>query len=225
MTEETAKKPADLIAEWMTAHGVTVESVFIPWSQSRNAPNPKAKDERGRKGWRSLNWEVTIKRNGRHVLTTEYAAGEGHCPAYKAFGGVYGKRLVWQFDTITREIETGFEHGTTYETCGRPKGKTAFIPAETLGYDSYGRPIIQAGRSEKRKQFTPKAADVLASLALDSSVLDSGTFEDWAAEYGYDSDSREAEKTYRQCLDIALKLRAAIGDAGLQSLRDACQDY
>jgi hypothetical protein len=71
----------------------------------------------------------------------------------------------------------------------------------------------------------PSAADVLYSLALDASVLDSATFEEWASELGYDPDSRSAEKIYRACLEIALKLRAAIGDAGLEQLREAFQDY
>ena len=30
---------------------------------------------------------------------------------------------------------------------------------------------------------------------------------------------------YRACLDIALKLRAAIGEDGLAKLREAAQDY
>lgn len=223
MTDEAEKTPEQRVNDWMVANKVTIESTFIPWSKSHNAPNPKAKDERGRKGWRSLNWEVRVMRDGRLVAATEYSAGEAHCPAYKAFG--HGRKVVWQYDTITREIETGLEHGTTYETCHRPKGQTAWIPAETLGYSAEGRPIIQAGRYEKRKQFTPKAADVLYSLASNSDVLDYATFEEWADCFGYDVDSRSSESTYRTCLELALKMRAGLGEAGLQSLRDACQDY
>lgn len=71
----------------------------------------------------------------------------------------------------------------------------------------------------------PLLRDVLYSLALDAGALDYATFEDWASDFGYEKDSRSAEKTYQACLKIALELRAMIGDAGLQSLRDACQDY
>ncbi len=67
----------------------------------------------------------------------------------------------------------------------------------------------------------PEIADVLSALALDSSALDSATFADWASEHGYDTDSRSAESTYRQCLAIALALRAAIGESALARLRDA----
>ncbi len=75
------------------------------------------------------------------------------------------------------------------------------------------------------KRIEPDKADVLYSLAMDASVLDAPSFEEWASDFGYDTDSREAEKTYRACLDIALKLRNAIGEDGLARLREACQDY
>lgn len=52
-----------------------------------------------------------------------------------------------------------------------------------------------------------------------------GDFEQWAADFGYDTDSRKAEKIYQECLRGALKLRAAIGQEGMDALREACQDY
>jgi hypothetical protein len=71
----------------------------------------------------------------------------------------------------------------------------------------------------------PNALDVLHSLAMDSDVLDAGGFESWASDLGYDTDSRKAEQTYRACLDLALKLRAALGDSGLSDLRNAFEGY
>jgi hypothetical protein len=61
------------IEEFMTANRITVESMFIPWSRSRNKGEKQP----------SLNWKVTIKKDGRHVLTTDYSAGMGHAPSYK----------------------------------------------------------------------------------------------------------------------------------------------
>jgi hypothetical protein len=75
------------------------------------------------------------------------------------------------------------------------------------------------------KVILPDAADVLYSLVSDASVLDSGSFEEWASDYGYDTDSRKAETAYRACLDIALKLRNSIGEDGLRKLQKAFQDY
>ena len=44
----------------------------------------------------------------------------------------------------------------------------------------------------------PQAADVLECLASDAAGFENASnFEDWAREYGYDPDSRKAERTYR----------------------------
>ena len=76
-----------------------------------------------------------------------------------------------------------------------------------------------------KSPLKPELRDVLYSLSMDASVLDSSCFEEWANELGYEADSRKAEGIYKACLDIALKLRNALGEAGLEKLRTACQDY
>lgn len=168
--------------------GLTVESVFVPFSQSRN---------KGEK-FPSLNWRVTVKHNGRDVLTTDYMAGSGHCPAYKAsVKALGGPNSLNRAEFIRRECETGF------------KGL-------------YHSQIIM---NDRKSPLLPDTLDVLASLAMDSDVLDAGGFESWASDLGYDTDSRKAESIYQACLDIALKLRAALGDAGLQTLRNAFEGY
>jgi hypothetical protein len=58
----------------------------------------------------------------------------------------------------------------------------------------------------------PTAADVLSCLVMDADVLDHDCFDDWANEYGYDYDSRSAEKIYDLCLEQAPKVRAFLGD-------------
>lgn len=71
----------------------------------------------------------------------------------------------------------------------------------------------------------PDPVNVISSLARDADVLNHRSFEDWAMEYGYDEDSRKAEQMYRECLELALRLRYAIGDEGLRELQDAAYDY
>jgi hypothetical protein len=163
--------------------GLSMKAEFVPWHQSRNS------QERHR----SLNWKVTLAKHGRDFLTTDYSAGEGHCPSYKQ-----GDNTVDRVHAVRLECQTG-------------------LP-------SY---FINSGVFTKRggKPIMPKFADVLYSLASDSDVLDAGGFESWAENYGYDSDSREAEAVYNACVKIALKLRGAIGEDGLRKLREACQDY
>jgi hypothetical protein len=69
----------------------------------------------------------------------------------------------------------------------------------------------------------PTAADVLSSLLVDASVEDHGSLEAWAADLGYNPDSRKAARTYRGCLKMAPRVRAFCGndDEVLAELRDA----
>lgn len=59
----------------------------------------------------------------------------------------------------------------------------------------------------------PEAADVLNCLADDSAgVSNARSFEEWADEYGYDTDSRKAEKTYNVCVKQAARLLSFLGE-------------
>ncbi len=59
----------------------------------------------------------------------------------------------------------------------------------------------------------PKAEDVLNALIMDSSGVENARgFEDWAAEYGYDTDSRKAERIYNVCVRQAEKLKKFLGE-------------
>jgi hypothetical protein len=198
--EETSGQRAERVIGELE---LSIAVKFVPWSQSRN----KNEDNK------SLNWTVTVKRLRRRpstpesghmltldnnyfdVLTTGYTARCGHCPAYK--------NPVKFGDGRTDKYLTDKRIATECETGFR--------------VDSFGRPTTKA--------ILPDTIDVLYSLVMDSDVLGAGGFEDWAANYGYDVDSRKAESTYRACLENALKLRAALGDDGLSKLREAFQDY
>lgn len=58
----------------------------------------------------------------------------------------------------------------------------------------------------------PGPADVLDCLASDAlGVHNSPKFEDWCAEYGYDTDSRKAERIHKVCERQAQKLYAFLG--------------
>lgn len=218
-------------AEAMDALKLTVTAVFVPFSQSRN------KDE----DRKTLNWRVTLLRDGREVLTTDYSAGAGHAPGYKATrvpssfvphryksrsntapsGWVYrmatpAEALAQYRDAVTAaECESGVKMGLHPFGSGRDN---VFLPVRV--------PVREDGRTvQKHEPIMPDPLDVVYSLTMDSSVLDAGGFEEWAAEFGYDLDSRKAEATYRACLEIALKMRGAIGDSGLALLAEAFQDY
>lgn len=79
------------------------------------------------------------------------------------------------------------------------------------------------GRQEKRElsiQFSqgsahkkqPAVEDVLNCCAADSAGYENvDCFEDWAAEYGYDTDSRKAENIYKTVATESAKLKNFLG--------------
>lgn len=142
-----------------------------------------------------LRYTVVVSYRGRHVLTTPYSMGIGHIPEGSGPKGQRG----WTNDKlawITEVMKTG--------KAGRWSG-------------SFGQVNTQPILPEKR--------DVIWSLIMDGDAIDHAGFESWASDYGYDTDSRKAEETYRACVEIGLKMRATLGDEKLKALRDVYQDY
>lgn len=100
---------------------------------------------------------------------------------------------------------------------------------KTVDGNAAVRQECETGRSHKhpfrREPIELDALDVIASLVLDASVLEAGGFEEWAAEMGWDADSRKAEATWKECLDIALKMRQGVGEAGMVDLAEAFREW
>lgn len=68
------------------------------------------------------------------------------------------------------------------------------------------------------KEREPSAVDVLDSLASDAAGVEGASFEDWCANYGYDTDNRKAEKTFNVCRKQAYALRAFLGHIEYETL-------
>lgn len=117
-------------------------------------------------------------------------------------------------DFLTTEYMAGCGHCPSYKQGLMSVDEDAAIKNE-----------CERGQTRLGKKIQPILADVLHSLATDADAIDHKDFEDWCETYAADPDSRKAEATYRACLDIALKLRNALGDDGLKQLREAVQDY
>ncbi len=150
----------------------------------------------------SLNWRVKMFRAGRLVIETDYTAGCAHAPSYKYS---FGKKTLEQRDTdlkVRWECETG--------------GKATSVTWTGGEHRVFGT---------KPGSLKPNFRDVLYSIVMDSDVLDYPTYERWAAEFGYDPDSRKGEATYQACLKIALAVRSGIGEQGIELLKEVFQDY
>ena len=67
-------------------------------------------------------------------------------------------------------------------------------------------------------------ATVLDALVSDANAYDSaGSFEEFCEEFGYDTDSRKAEATYRACGEVSKKLATFLG--GRDELEKLTYDY
>ncbi len=118
-TQQIEATPREKVEAVCKELGLTMTAEFVPFSKSRNALPRNFKDG---KPWRSLNWKVTLRRlaahdsaacypadkPGREILTTDYSAGEAHCPAYKASIKALGNRdSIMRDKAIAYECETG----------------------------------------------------------------------------------------------------------------------
>lgn len=194
--------------EALAALNLTVKAVFVPFSLSRN--NGKTK---GRELWKSLNWTVTLMRGEREVLTTEYSAGVGHCPGDKV-------KMPQTWDQSPRnwkpaitdwEIENGFE-ATWMRFTGFAAARRPATEAE----------IAEGKRDRVRKAILPQPENVVHSLLMD--MVDE-PFEDWALNLGYDPDSIKAKAIYDYCVEHTMRMRQWLGNEGIETLREAFEDY
>lgn len=148
---------------------------------------------------KNLNWRLYLRKPGGARFICDYSQGIGHLPegAYKPS---YARGVTLH---EAEAIDHATEHGRAYK-----KSKD--------GKDYQHRFDIPLKK--------PALEDVLHSLVLDYDVMQYACFEDWAREVGYDTDSRAAEETYRECLKQSLALRLIFNDAEIQKIRELTED-
>lgn len=88
--------------------------------------------------------------------------------------------------------------------------------------------LIRAGHRQMTVYFSkgvghhgkePDIYEVLDCLASDAAGIENARdFDDWCSEYGYDTDSRKAERIYHTCQRQAASLRRLLGDDAYQAL-------
>jgi hypothetical protein len=91
----------------------------------------------------------------------------------------------------------------------------------------YGRVTVdQAAKNKRSIPDKPVLSDVMCNLVCDAQcVADGQTFEDFAGDMGYDTDSREAERIYNGCRDEFFALVRLCGSIDLDVLSEMFQDY
>jgi len=65
----------------------------------------------------------------------------------------------------------------------------------------------------RKRPVKPATADVLSCLAMDALGVEyARTFEEWADDLGYDTDSRRAERIWNTVIAQAIDLRRVLGE-------------
>lgn len=140
--------------------------------------------------------------------------------------------------TITRKLPPPQAplHRTIIETdymmgCGHVPG---YKQSSLIHHQNYLRQACEEGkvpwhddapRKMVGKYIRPELVDVMYSLVMDADALQYDTYEDWAASYGYEEDSRKGEKIYNECRRLGSDLRKLVSYAGLEKLQELYQDY
>ena len=84
--------------------------------------------------------------------------------------------------------------------------------------------VDELARNKRSKPNKPTLVDVMSAVVSDAQCVAYGqTFEDFAAELGYDEDSRRAEKAFHGCRDEYFGLQRLGAD--LDELSELFQDY
>lgn len=78
--------------------------------------------------------------------------------------------------------------------------------------------------NERGVASRPVAADVLHSLLLDGQAAHM-SFDDWCGEYGYDTDSMKAFRTYEACCKVGRDLERVLTREQCDELSALLQDY
>lgn len=188
-------KQSEIIQKWASDNGLTITSIFVPFSVSRNR-NEKHK---------SLNYLVSIK-SKTYTLTTDYTKGSGHIKI------ISKKNNCAHYSAINRDINI-------------LKNKACEIgnyPNEVLQGYSYQ---VERQNGKSLPFPIPTIDEVLYSLQCDSDVSNYSCFAEWADTYGYDSDSISAKNIYEACQNIASQFNKILTTKQREELSKLLQDY
>lgn len=200
-TDYQALKTA--VNKWALKNGISFTAEFVPQQLSRNSA------EKGP----SINWRVTIARNKRG-MATDYTQGIGHVPGWPQYYKLRNALVKHQHALGELASEKGkyFASGEKLEPAS-----TARLERWLFGESpNYGVCELDLPK--------PDFANVLQGLVMDSEGVEVDTFEEWADNYGYDTDSRKAEKIYEACREIARDLRRVLGQKLIDEARELTKE-
>ena len=152
----------------------------------------------------TLNWLCDLKIDGREYRGIQNQQGIGHVPG----------RPQWHGSNTLHQQELLNAYDSAAESGTYPRQPVHLLK-------NWQSPSM----APRVKLPSPTLEDVLYSLLTDAEA-GGRTFEDWAGDFGYDTDSRKAEAMFRECQDVYARLVKLLGSpAAIESLRVVFQDY
>lgn len=160
---------------------------------------------------------LELQRNGAPVWRGEYFTGTGWADLSKLKNRVNSNFGIWQ---ETQQIYNTL----TKKPYAQLKDKTAelkfweWVCAQKTGGIAGARKLLAVR--------PPSLTDVVSSLLLDSSAFfNAESFKEWAANFGYDSDSRQAEKIYNACNETGRQLSRGIPADDLAKIHEIMEGF
>lgn len=141
--------------------------------------------------------QITDYKEAAAVLNEEYAALNWHGTA------IYGGHLATD--------NSGWKH-YAFQVAFQPPLK-APVSFDWKNGTGHVYPQFKNAKTRLRHPFAgkpkqPNPAEVLGRVCADYLSAAHETFPDWAANFGYDEDSRKAHRIYEECQSLGSKLRA-----------------
>ena len=184
--------------------GLTVRCIFVPRSMSED------RDE-------SVHWKVGVGSSTNQIgVSMDYVEGTWGLP--DELGSC--ARTAEVIKAIAEIVETG--------TCANPR---RFEDNNNLRLE-FGMWVVApwAPRGTKLrpgmlKLSLPDPVDIIWTLVQSTDALNYRNFECWSSAYGFDSDSRRAEKVYKKQVSLATAFLGLVGNDGLSKLQEAYEEY
>lgn len=125
------------------------------------------------------------------MMKTDYKSGQR---AFNDWLVGHGLKLVKVNELGLQRDDDGWEHFAWALTVTNYRNSYVKHGLQT-DEGSFEFPFKQGTAHTKK----PTLVDITAALLSDAeTIINTDSFEDWAANLGYDTDSRKAEETYRQ---------------------------
>lgn len=152
------------------------------------------------KGENRLNYRVKVSKGAQTVYDGPYSMGLAHIPNYNALL----KATNSTYSRTTLDGERLFNQVLA-------NGKSI----KQISYNNWlsGEPIL------------PARLDVMHSLIMDGYADDARSYEEWAGDYGYDTDSIKGLRVFEACAEVGRALRVTMGAEWVMAARGAFQDY